>query len=175
MSAGKERFLACEDIIVSKTDLKGYITYANRVFLDIADYCEDEVLGKPHNVIRDPDTPRVIFKALWDAIAKGDEIFTYVKNSTKNGDYYWVLAHVTPTFDKNGQITGYHSNRRAPDRPVIDEMTRLFAELCAIEQGAVDRKAGLIASEQALQAKIAAAGQTFDQFIFSTINTRVAA
>jgi hypothetical protein len=58
---------------------------------------------------------------------------------------------------------------------VIDEMTRLFAELCAIEQGAVDRKAGLIASEQALQAKIAAAGQTFDQFIFSTINTRVAA
>src|SRR5579871_2355063 len=97
-----------DEIIVSKTDIKGHIQYANEVFLRISGYSENEVLGEPHNVIRHPDMPRCIFKLLWDTISSGHEIFAYVKNLCKDGSYYWVLAHVTPTFNNYGEIIGYH-------------------------------------------------------------------
>ncbi|GGO15224.1 transcriptional regulator [Iodidimonas muriae] len=176
MAVGAERVLAQGDIIVSKTDTKGRIQYANRTFLSIADYEERDVLEKPHNIIRHPDMPRTIFKVLWDRIRSGNELFTYIKNGTKNGDYYWVLAHVTPTFDSNGQIIGYHSNRRAPNRPVIAEMEQLYREISKRESSQGDRKAGLIAGEALLNEKLAAAGQTIDQFVFSfASNEKVAA
>ena len=95
-----ERTFKEDEIIVSKTDLKGIITYANRTFLEVAMYSEDEVLGQPHSLIRHPDMPRCVFKLLWDTIQGGEEIFAYVKNMAKNGDYYWVFAHVTPTFNR---------------------------------------------------------------------------
>ena len=110
-----ERTFKEDDIIVSKTDLKGIITYANRTFLEIALYSEEEVLGQPHSIIRHPDMPRCVFKLLWDTIQAGEEIFAYVKNMSKNGDYYWVFAHVTPTFNQRNEITGFHSNRRTPN------------------------------------------------------------
>lgn len=84
--------LGDDEIIVSKTDLKGRITYANRVFLTIAGYTEQEVLGEPHSIIRHPDLPRCIFKLLWDTIQGGTEIFAYVINRCKNGDHYLVYA-----------------------------------------------------------------------------------
>src|ERR1700761_62065 len=93
---GKERLWGAEDIIVSKTNLKGIITYANLTFLQVAGYSEEEVLGKPHSIIRHPDMPRCVFKLLWDSISAGGEIFAYVLNLASNGDHYWVLAHVTP-------------------------------------------------------------------------------
>lgn len=68
---GKERFLAHDDIIVSKTDLKGHITYANRIFLEIADYTEAEVVGQPHNLIRHPAMPRTVYHLLWEQIQAG--------------------------------------------------------------------------------------------------------
>ena len=115
-----ERTFKENEIIVSKTDLKGIITYANRTFLEVAMYLEEEVLGQPHSMIRHPDMPRCVFKLLWDTILEGNEIFTYVKNMAKNGDYYWVFAHVTPTFNDKNEITGFHSNRRKPDRRQIE-------------------------------------------------------
>ena len=99
---GIERFFEEDEIIVSKTDPKGVITYANRVFLRIAQYEEEEILGAAHNIIRHPDMPQCIFDLLWKTIASGQEIFAYVKNMAKNGDHYWVFAHVTPTFDSAG-------------------------------------------------------------------------
>ena len=117
---GVERFFDDDEIIVSKTNLKGHITYANRVFLRLADYAEQDVLGQPHSIIRHPDMPRCVFKLLWDTLQKGEEIFAYVVNRSKNGDHYWVLAHVTPSFDEAGKIIGYHSNRRVPDRTVLE-------------------------------------------------------
>ena len=86
----------------------------------IAGYTEQEVLGKPHSLIRHPHMPRCVFKLLWDTIAGGDEIFAYVVNRCKNGDHYWVLAHVTPSRNTNGDIIGYHSNRRVPDRKIVE-------------------------------------------------------
>lgn len=85
---GKEVFFKPEEIIVSKTDLKGRITYANRVFLDISGFTEAELLGKPHSILRHPEMPRCVFKLLWDTIQNGSEIFAYVINRCKNGDHY---------------------------------------------------------------------------------------
>ena len=169
VTTSHERFLAPDNIIVSKTDLKGRITYANRDFLDIADYAEDEVLSQPHNIIRHPDMPRTIFKRAWENIAAGHEIFAYVKNLTKGGDFYWVLAHFTPTFAADGSISGYHSMRRAPDRPVIDEISVLYKDLCDAEAAAGSRKLGLEAGSALLDARLAAHGLTFDEFNFMQI------
>ena len=81
--AGEEVRFGLEDIIVSKTDAKGRITYVNRVFLDVSGYTRNELLGQPHSIIRHPDMPAGVFKLLWDTIQGGHEIFAYVKNSAK--------------------------------------------------------------------------------------------
>jgi PAS domain S-box-containing protein len=119
-STNKELFFPPDDIIVSKTDPKGRITYANRMFCRLAGYSEAELLGQPHSIVRHPDMPRAVFKLLWDTICGGREIFAYVKNRAKSGDYYWVFAHVTPSFDESRNIIGFHSNRRVPNRAVIE-------------------------------------------------------
>ena len=114
---GVERTFGEDEIIVSKTDAKGIIRYANGVFLRVSGYEEADVLGQPHNIIRHPEMPRCIFRLLWDTIASGEEIFAYVLNLAADGAHYWVFAHVTPSFGPRGEIIGYHSNRRLPDGP----------------------------------------------------------
>lgn len=104
-----------EEFIVSKTDIKGRLTYANEVFCRVSEMKTEEVIGQPHSLIRHPDMPRSIFKLLWDSIEAGSEVFAYVKNMSKTGKFYWVLAHVTPSLDGNGEVNGYHSNRRVPN------------------------------------------------------------
>ena len=103
----KELFFPQNEIVVSKTDLKGRITYANRTFCALAGYGEAELLGQPHSIVRHPDMPRAVFKQLWDAIHGGREIFAYVKNMAKTGDYYWVFAHVTPSYDESRNIVAF--------------------------------------------------------------------
>lgn len=152
-----------DEIIVSKTDLKGHLTYVNRIFMDIAGYTEPELMGKPHNIIRHPDMPRTVFKYLWDTIAGGNEIFAYVKNMTKSGAYYWVFAHVTPTFGADGQITGYHSNRRTPDRDAIGKIVPIYDALLKAESAKPNRKDGVALLEKTLQD----AGVAYDEFVFS--------
>src|SRR5690349_17918048 len=143
---GIERFFAQTEVIVSKTDLKGRITYANRVFQRIAGYDEPELLGQPHSIVRHPDMPRSVFKLLWDTIEARSEIFAYVKNRTKNGDYYWVFAHVTPSYDEAGSLIGYHSNRRLPRREAIAAIEPVYATLLAEERRHADPKAGMKAA-----------------------------
>ncbi len=92
----REVFFGENEIIVSKTDTTGRITYANDVFLAISGYTETETLAQPHSFIRHPDMPRCVYRLLWEAIQSKNEIFAYVKNMTKTGDHYWALAHVTP-------------------------------------------------------------------------------
>ncbi len=164
---GKERFFPEDDIIVSKTDLKGTITYANNVFLDIASMTEGEAIGAPHSVIRHPDMPRAIFKLMWETIQAGHEIFAYVINMAKTGDHYWVFAHITPTFDDTGKIIGYHSNRRVPDRDALKIIIPLYAHLKTIEDSLPDRARGLEKSTSALQAVLREKGISYDEFIFS--------
>lgn len=166
--SGRERHFKPEELIVSKTDLKGHITYANEVFLSLSDYTESEVLGKPHALIRHPDMPRCIFKLLWERISAGNEIFAYVVNMGRNGDHYWVYAHVTPSFDANHNVVGYHSNRRKPDPKVIEEIiVPLYAELRKIEESTSNRKDGMNAAYDALNQKLSDMGKSYSEFVQS--------
>lgn len=164
---GVERHFGEEEIIVSKTDLKGHVTYANEVFLRVAGITEEEAIGAAHSIIRHPDMPRCVFKLLWDTLEKGEEIFAYVVNMASNGDHYWVLAHVTPSFNEQGQIIGYHSNRRVPDRAAVDKAKALYADLLAIENGAPDRKTGMEMALNKVVELLQQAGLGYDEFVFS--------
>lgn len=164
---GKERFFREEEIIVSKTDLKGRITYANDVFLKIAGYTESDVAGQPHSLIRHPDMPRSVFKYLWDTIEAKHEIFAYVVNMARNGDHYWVFAHVTPTLDANGNIVGYHSNRRVPERAAVEKIKAIYADLLKIEAAHANAREGLTESVAALVKTVEASGMNYDELIFS--------
>lgn len=131
---GAERSFGVDELIVSKTDLKGRITYANRVFQRVSGYTESELLGQAHSIVRHPKMPRCVFKYLWDTIAARREVFAYVLNRCKNGDEYWVFAHVTPTLDASGNIISYHSSRRVPSRPALDVVRPLYSMLLAEER-----------------------------------------
>lgn len=165
---GVERTFDKDDIIVSKTDLKGVITYANRVFLELAGYTEDQVIGQPHSLVRHPDMPRCVFKLLWDTLAAGNEIFAYVLNRSKNGDHYWVFAHVTPSYDTAGNLTGYHSNRRVPDAKILNEkIIPLYKALLDEENKHKNRKEGMNAAFNMVVDLLTENGVSYDEFIFS--------
>ena len=163
-----ERFFPEDDIIVSKTDLRGHITYANETFLTIAGYTEEEVLGQPHSIIRHPDMPRAVFKLLWDTLNEGREVFAYVKNMARNGDYYWVFAHVTPSFDRDKKIIAYHSNRRVPDRKIIETaIAPVYAAVLQEERKHRNGQTALSASFQLVVDVLKSKNVTYDEFIFS--------
>lgn len=165
---GRETFFPASDLIVSKTDLKGRITYANGLFCRMAGYRETELLGQPHSIIRHPDMPRSAFKLLWDTIEARREIFAFVKNMARNGDHYWVFAHVTPSFDARGQMTGYHSNRRVPDRAMLESaIIPLYAEVLRIERSHVNGKEALAAGYKALTDFVACTKVSYDELMFS--------
>lgn len=164
---GRERPFLDEDIIVSKTDTKGRITYVNDVFCSVGEYTEDELLGKPHSIIRHPDMPRAIFALLWQRLKAGEEIFAFVKNLAKSGDHYWVFAHVTPSFDRQGTISGFHSNRRSVPRSALGFVEGLYRDMLAAEQGAGDPSRGVEASMQLLERYLAERGGVYDAFVQS--------
>jgi len=164
---GVERTFGTNEIIVSKTDTAGRIIYANEVFLRVAGFKEAEIIGQPHSIIRHPAMPRCVFKLLWDTIATGKEIFAYVLNRARDGDQYWVFAHVTPTFDSSRNIVSYHSNRRSPKPEAVAKAKGLYEQLLAIENGHSDRKVGMEASFKALVDQLGALGVPYDEFVFS--------
>ena len=165
---GVERFFEEDEIIVSKTDPTGRITYANPVFLRLYGGTEEEVIGQPHSLVRHPDMPRCVFKLLWDTLGAGHEIFAYVKNMSKNGDHYWVLAHATPSLDSNGQVVGFHSNRRVPSRKTIDEVIApLYKTLLEIENKHANSKEGMNEAFNTLVGILNDKGVEYDEFIFS--------
>ncbi|MEA1955897.1 MAG: nitrate- and nitrite sensing domain-containing protein [Campylobacterota bacterium] len=100
-----------EYVIYSKTDLKGTITYASKAFIDISGYTKDELIGKPHNIIRHPDMSASIFKDLWETIQSGKVWEGNIKNLKKDGGFYWVHASIEPIFDNKGNIFSYTATR----------------------------------------------------------------
>lgn len=157
---------APEDMIVSRTDVRGIITYANQSFLDIAGYTEAELLHRPHSIIRHPDMPRCVFQLLWDTIQTGREIFAFVKNSCKNGDHYWVLAYVTADTDhRTGQINGYYSVRRVPNEAGLQQIMSVYQTLSNIEAQHTRKRDGIQHSTQALLDMLASKGLSYDELI----------
>ncbi len=111
--------------IVSRTDLKGRITYVNSPFIEISGFTEEELLGKAHNIVRHPDMPPEAFQDLWDTLKVGKPWRGLVKNRCKNGDYYWVEANASPIYE-NGTVTGYVSMRTRPDRGEVEAAEAIY-------------------------------------------------
>ena len=136
--------------IVSKTDLTGLITYVNPEFVEVAGFTEKELIGQSHNLVRHPDMPEEAFADLWKTLKAGKPWTGIVKNRRKNGDYYWVVANVTPIFE-GGTCIGYMSVRSKPTRKAIeshDTAYRLFKEK---RQGTLRIKEGKAVKDSALQ------------------------
>jgi PAS domain S-box-containing protein len=161
-----EKVMREDDFIVSKTDLKGRITYGNRIFIEYSGYSEDELLGSQHNIIRHPDMPRAVFKLLWDTIGSGHECFAYVKNMARSGSYYWVLANVTPSYDLEGRMIGYLSVRRKPKPEAVKVVDGLYKSMLAAEKQAGARDA-IAASAKILADLLTAKGMSYEEFVLS--------
>ncbi|WP_320150989.1 methyl-accepting chemotaxis protein [uncultured Tolumonas sp.] len=125
---GKEINFSEHDQLVSTTDLKSNITYANSAFLNVAGYQLDELVGKPHNMIRHEDMPKIAFQDMWQKLKAGKAWRGLVKNKCKNGDYYWVDAYVTPIYE-NGTIVGYQSVRVKPEPKQKQTAETTYAQL----------------------------------------------
>ena len=129
----KEMILDEFAFLVSETDEKGIIIFANDDFCKMAEYSVDELIGKPHNIVRHKDMPKVAFKDLWDTV-KRDEVWSgYVKNATKSGNYYWVFATVFPTITSDGK-KGFLSCRRKATIAEINEHISIYKTLIAQEK-----------------------------------------
>jgi len=125
----REYVLKNDDFLVSQTDEKGIILFANDTFCKVAGYTIDELVGKPHNIVRHSDMPKAAFKDLWET-SKRDEIWSgYVKNSTKDGGFYWVYATVYPMFDETRKEKTYISCRRKPSSQEIQDAQTLYKTL----------------------------------------------
>ncbi len=164
---GVEQMLGEEELIVSKTDLKGRISYANDVFIRMAKYPAHELIGAPHSIIRHPDMPRCVFKLLWDTIEARQEIFAYVVNLAADGSHYWVFAHVTPTFDGEGKVVGYHSNRRKPERAPLKKVKPIYKLLREEEARHANAKEGLRAGFDMMIDFLKKQGLAYDEFVLS--------
>ncbi len=149
----REIFLQEDSLITSKTDLKGKIVYANDDFLKYAGYTMGEVLNKPHNIVRHKEMPKTVFKYLWDYMKEGKEIFAYVKNKTKDNNYYWVFANVTPSIDINNSA--------------ISTIESLYSDLLRVEQ-----QQGLNKGVEMLKNFCKDADKTYNELIFSLQETR---
>ena len=126
----KEVLMKPGNILVTRTNLKGIITYANDAFVEISGFTREELVGKNHNVVRHPDMPAAAFEDLWMCCKDGKPWTAPVKNRTKGGDYYWVEANVTPVY-KNGRVNEFLSVRYAPSRQQISAAEDLFQKLNA--------------------------------------------
>ena len=166
---GQERTFSPDGLIVSKTDPRGIITYANDVFLRVGAFEREEVIGQPHNLIRHPDMPKAVFKLLWDTVSSGQELFAYINNLAADGANYWVLAHVTPSKDRAGRIVGYHSNRRKPAQEGVRAASAVYEQLLAEERRHSGGKAAVEASSALLTRLLAERGVSYEEFIWSIV------
>ncbi len=151
--------------IMSKTDKKGIIEYANDYFVDICQYKEWELMGQPHNIIRHPDMPKIMFKILWDRLFEGKNIHAVVKNLAKSGKYYWVVTDFQITYNPDGSIKALYSRRKAIPNHVKLFFDDLYKELIKIEE-----KGGMEASGAYLQAFLEDKNTTYDEFILNLFN-----
>lgn len=115
-------------LIVSRTDLNGIITHVNDAFVEISGYREEELIGKPHYILRHPDMPSAAYKDLWETVKAGKKWHGYVKNLCKDGGHYWVYATVVPNV-RRGEVVGYTSVRRKPSRTKVNEAIALYATM----------------------------------------------
>jgi aerotaxis receptor len=123
-----ETIVPHNELIISRTDLKGVITYVNETFAEISGYKPEELIGKPHNIVRHPDMPKSVYADLWKNLKEKESWSGYVKNMRKDRGYYWVHAHISGVY-KDGELVEYKSIREPMDRPTKIEMQNLYDQM----------------------------------------------
>ncbi len=147
--------------IVSRTDPKGIITFGNPYFCMICGYSEEELIGKPHNIIRHPDMPRIAFKLMWDTIQQGKDFTAVVKNLAKDGRFYWVITEFSSKKDSTtGQIIEYTAFRKAPPRSAVEAVEPIYKMLLDAEN-----RGGMEASQKVLIDFLKSKGETYETWI----------
>lgn len=146
--------------IMSKTDKFGTIEYANDVFVDVCGYEDYELVGKPHNIIRHPDMPKVVFKVLWDNLKQGNNFHAIVKNLAKSGRYYWVVTDFDISKNEAGEITHYFARRKAVPAEVVAKVEPLYKKLLQIEEAS-----GMEGSEKYLIGFLEEQGKDYVEFL----------
>jgi aerotaxis receptor len=134
------------ELIISRTDLNGVITYVNDTFADISGYEADELVGKAHNIVRHPDMPSSVFSDLWQTIKDGKTWDGYVKNLRKDGGYYWVFAEISGVY-KNGELVEFKSMRSPVERDMKIEMQGVYDDLRR-DQGELQRVVVYLSADQ---------------------------
>jgi len=158
-------------IIMSKTDPYGTIEYCNEAFIEASGYEDFELISKPHNIIRHPDMPSVIFKILWDNLKKGENYHAIIKNLAKNGRYYWVVTDFEISKDDAGRVAHYVARRKAVASEVILRYIEpLYKRLLQIEQAS-----GMEASEKYLTGFLEDKGKTYVEYMVDIIEEHEAA
>ncbi len=165
VATDREIKLDPSQVIMSKTDPKGIIEYANDYFMEICGYEEYELMGKPHNIIRHPDMPKIVFKLLWERLHKGENIHALVKNLAKDGRYYWVLTNFETKYDDEGNIISHYARRKAAPGNAIYQIEKLYKTLLAIEKNQSPETA-----EKYFYGLLEEKGMTYDQFILDLLN-----
>ncbi|WP_282787862.1 PAS domain-containing protein [Flavobacterium croceum] len=154
-------------VIMSKTDALGRIEYANEAFIDVSGYEDYELISQPHNIIRHPDMPKVIFKCLWDELKNGNNFHAIVKNMAKSGRYYWVITDFEVIKDDNGKILNYVGRRKSvPAEVITKHIEPLYKRLLQIEA-----VSGLDASEKYLRGYLEEKKKTYIEFVHDIIST----
>lgn len=129
-----EVIIVPDKVIMSKTDYKGVIQFANEYFIEVCGYNQEELIGKPHNIIRHPDMPKIIFQTMWEKLHKGENLYAVVKNLTKDGSYYWVVTKFETTFDNDGNILSHYARRKAVPAKVRESAESIYKTILAIEK-----------------------------------------
>lgn len=154
-------------VLLSKTDIKGTILYANEDFIDVSGYDEFELIGQPHNIVRHPDMPKVIFKFLWDSIKSSKNIHAIIKNMSKTGRYYWIITDFKIIADADGEIVGYFGTRKSVREDIIVKFIEpLYKKLLHIEEAS-----GMLASEEYLVGFLEERKKTYMEYIDHLIAT----
>jgi len=159
-NSSNERQVSADAFLVSKTDTKGKITYCNIPFAQIVGAQCSELIGKPHNIVRHPDMPRIIFKILWEHVKNKKEVFAYVKNKSFDGSFYWVFANVTASLDQNGNTIGYYSVRRKPNPKALEIIVPLYKQLLEAE-----KIGGIEASSRLLESVLKEKNKSYDELM----------
>ena len=159
----QEIILDPEKTILSKTDKKGIILYANDYFVEICGYSVGELMGQPHNIIRHPDMPKVVFELLWRRILDKKNIHAVVKNLAKDGRYYWVVTDFTVDANpETGNIVGLYAHRKAAPRHIIEQVEKVYKNLLEIEKAS-----GFAASLRFFVGFLEEKGMDYDQWVAS--------
>ena len=129
-----EEFMIAGNVIISQTDTKGIITYANRAFCEVSGYRADELVGEAHSIIRHPDMPKAAFAKMWETIAGGQAWNGLVKNLRKDGQFYWVETEILPIVHEEGIVTGYIAARKDASRKDITETEEVYRKMLETQE-----------------------------------------